>query len=386
MFPEETEKRLKALQIKLKEKGLHGALLFSPINIFYFTGLFVKGFLFISEREIFLNVKRPFSFAKERSSLPVFHLESLKKLPEFFEAKGLKRVAIDFRALNYEEGKRLETLLSAFELINIDNLVWDLRMIKSKYEINCHKGASQKLAFALKESLKLLRLGMREIIASSFLEKALRELGHPGYTRSANNFELTYGYFISGKEGLFALPFSTGEGGKGVEGFPGGASFKRLKKGEPILIDFSGFYKGYYVDQTRMASFGRCKSAEPFFKASLEILTTLEKMAKPGILAEELFYAAFSIAEKYGFQDFFMRHGEKIEFIGHGVGLEIDEPPVLAKKNKRTLEENMVIALEPKFHVPELGVVGLEDTFVVTKNGLRRLTTFPRDWIYLGNN
>ncbi|MFN3921505.1 MAG: M24 family metallopeptidase [Caldimicrobium sp.] len=386
MSQEETEKRLKALQSKLKERGLKGAILFSPINIFYFTGFFVKGFLFVSEREVSLNVRRPYNLVKERLPFPVLPIESLKKLPEMLKIKAFKRVGIDFRAFNYEEGKRFETLLSDFELINIDDLVWDLRMIKSKYEINCHKQASRKLKQALKESLKLFRPAMREIEASAIIEKALRELGHPGYTRSFNNFELTYGYLISGKEGLFVLPFTTGEGGKGVEGFSGGASFKRLKKGEPILIDFSGFYRGYYVDQTRMASFGRCKSAEPFFRASLEILTTLEKKAKPGMLAEELYFIATAIAEKYGFQEYFMRHGEKMTFIGHGVGLEIDEPPVLAIKNKRSIEENMVIALEPKFHVPGLGVVGLEDTFLVTKAGLKRITNFPRDWLYLKEN
>ncbi|MFN3568152.1 MAG: M24 family metallopeptidase [Caldimicrobium sp.] len=383
MLQEEIEHRLKSFQKFLQEKDIKGALLFSPINIFYFTSHFIKGVLFIGEEEIELYVKRPYGAAKESSFLSVFPLESLKILPDILAKKGLKRIGIDFRAFSFEEGKKLEKLLSSFELINLDDLVWECRMKKSSFEINCMKRAAKNLSLALKKCIKLFKLGMKEITASALLELSLRELGHPGYTRSTNKFELSYGYLISGKEGLFAIPYPTGEGGKGVEGFPGGASFKRLKKGEPILIDFSGFYKGYYVDQTRMASFGRCKDAEHFFSITLEILKELEKIGKPGIPAEELYFCAEAIAAKHGVKEYFMRHGEKLKFIGHGVGLEIDEPPVLAPLNKKPLEENMVIALEPKFHLPWLGVVGLEDTFLVTKKGLRRLTTFPREWIYL---
>ncbi|MFN4197309.1 MAG: M24 family metallopeptidase [Caldimicrobium sp.] len=383
MLQEENALRIKSFQRVLKKNNIKGGLLFSPINIFYFTSLFVKGFLFIGEEEAELYVKRPYEVTKKKSFLPIIPLESLKILPDLLTKKGLKKIGLDFRAFSYEEGKKLEKLLSSFEIINLDDLVWECRMKKSPFEINCIKRAAKNLSLALKKSVKLFKLGMREITASALLELSLRELGHPGYTRSYNKFELSFGYLISGKEGLFALPYGTGEGGKGVEGFPGGASFKRLKKGEPILIDFSGFYNGYYVDQTRMASFGRCKEAELFFNITLKILKELEKIGKPGIPAEELYFHAEVIVEKNEVKEYFMRHGEKLKFIGHGVGLEIDEPPVIAPLNKKPLEENMVLALEPKFHLPWLGVVGLEDTFLVTKEGLKRLTTFPRDWIYL---
>ncbi len=383
MLPQEIERRLKTFQSKLIEKDIDGAFIFSTLNIFYFTALFIKGVLFVGKREITLYVKRPTQWLKKKSLLPLSSLDSLRKLYEIIEERRLKRIGIDFKAFTYEEGRKLFDGFSGYEIVNIDEVIWDLRTKKSVYEIKCMKRASQRLTKALKRSLEFIKPGMSELEASSIIEKYLREFGHPGYTRSQNRFELSFGYFISGREGLYPIPFTTGEGGKGVFGFPGGASFKKLKKNEPILMDFSGFYGGYYVDQTRMASFGKCKSATPFFRASLEVLKTLERETKPGIPAEEVYFLAEAVVEKWGFQAYFMHHGEKIRFIGHGVGLEIDEPPVLAEKNKTPLEENMVIALEPKFHIPELGVIGLEDTFVVTKEGLKRLTTYPRRWIYL---
>ncbi len=379
----ETERRLSLLRAKLKEHHLELALVFYPLNIFYFTGLWIKGFLLVTPEEIALYVRRPYTQTKEMTNLPVNFFSGFKVLPDLLKGYSAKRIGIEYRAFLWNEGERLKRLLEDFELAPLDSLIWSLRMRKSPGEISSMKEAGKRLSQALKVALAQFRPGMREITASALLEKALRELGHPGYTRSTNQFELAYGYLLSGREGLYALPFTTGEGGRGVEGFPGGAGFKRLKKGEPLLIDYGGFYKGYYVDQTRMASFGRVKSAEPFYRASLEILTTLEKKAFPGIPCLELYLLAEEIAEKHGFQEYFMKHGDKAKFVGHGVGLEIDEPPIISPGAEQKLEENMVIALEPKFHVPGLGVVGLEDTFLVTKKGLRRLTSFPRDWIYL---
>ncbi len=383
MNKEEIESRLKGLRKRVSENGLDGVLVFSHLNLFYFTGLWIKGFLLLTEREIKLFVKRPYSQVRNKSYLPLYPFESFKNLPEILKEFSLKKIGIEFRAFSWEEGERLRGLLSDFELIPIDSLIWELRMIKSSYEIHCQKRASQLLSQALKESLSQFKKGMREIELCAILEQALRKRGHPGYTRSSNRFELAFGYLISGKEGLFALPFTTGEGGKGIEGFPGGASFKKIKEEEPILIDYGGFYKGYYVDQTRMAVFGKGKKGEIFFRTSLEILKTLEKKAKAGMVCEDLYFMAEEIVEKKGVKEYFMKHGDKINFIGHGVGLEIDEPPVISPGNKSILRENMVVAFEPKFHVPELGVIGLEDTFVVTSNGLKRLTTFPRKWIYL---
>lgn len=383
MFKEETEKRLKGLTEKLKEKNLKACLISSTLNIYYFTGLWVKGLLLVSERPI-LFLKRPELTLEPGISVEIRYLQSLKELPSLLEEAGLKEIGLEFGAFSYTEGQKIKDLLnSSLEVEPIDEFIWELRMIKSASELSYLKKAGRMLARALRKALRDFYPGMRELKASAELEKALRELGHPGYTRSANGFELTFGYLISGKEGLYPIPFTTGEGGRGVAGFPGGASIKPLRRGEPILIDFSGFYRGYYVDQTRMASFGKVKGAEPFFKLSLKILETLEREACPGMPCGELFTRAFELVKQEGLEEYFMHHGERLSFIGHGVGLQIDEPPVLTPKNKVSLKENMVLALEPKFHVPELGVIGLEDTFVVTKRGLKRITTFPRKWIYL---
>jgi Xaa-Pro aminopeptidase len=93
---------------------------------------------------------------------------------------------------------------------------------------------------------------------------------------------------------------------------------------------------------------------------------------------------AVDLAAAAGYEDHFMGCGAtRIRFVGHGVGLELDEYPFLAKGQEMALAENMVVALEPKLIFPGKGVVGIENTFVVTANGLEPLTRFPDGVTYI---
>ncbi len=373
-------KRIERLQQLSKEKGFDLFIVVNPVNLFYLTGNFFKGLLLVSERKLLALVKRPLEVLK---NLP-FEGKILKSLKDLLpNMEGARSVGIDLKGLKYGEAERFLKVLGSFELRPADELIWELRMIKDGEEIKCLQRAGKILSLAIKKWIKKIKFGMTELEASGLLELELRKKGHPGFTRSSLGFELTYGYLISGKVGLNSTPFYTGEGGKGVEGFPGGASFKKINLKEPILLDFSGFYRGYYVDQTRMASFGPCKKGALFFAASLGIHRYLQKKVRPGMLAEEVWGLAVEKVEGYGLGEYFMKHGEEMKFVGHGVGLEIDEPPALAEGQKMILKEGMVLALEPKFHVPNIGVIGLEDTYFLTKKGLQRITPFPRKWIML---
>jgi Xaa-Pro aminopeptidase len=380
----EASYRIGCFRKKLEGKSLQLALILSPINIFYFTGTFARGVLLIGLSQTKLLVNRPFERAKKESLIECEYLKSLKDLPTYIKSfNSQKTIGIEKNFLNLEEYFRYQEILSNWELEGIDFLLMKTRMVKTPYEINCIKKAGEILDRALKIALNQIKPGMKEIEASALIEKELRILGHPGITRSLYGFELTYGHLISGKESLIPIYAITGQGGRGIPGFQGGASFKKIKNSDPILIDFSGYFEGYYIDQTRMASFKPLKIAETFYKTSLKILNTLEKEIKPGIKCGEVYEKAQFIVKNEKLEDFFMAHGGKVKFIGHGVGLQIDEVPVLALGQKTPLKENMVIALEPKFHVPNLGVIGIEETFVVTKRGLKKLNYTLRDWIFL---
>jgi len=381
---EEIFKRIERFREKLRERNISLAVILSPLNIFYFTGTFARGVLLIGASQVKLLANRPFERVKRESLVDCEYIKSLKILPLYLKNFGShKIIGMETSFLNPESYSRYRELLSEWEIESIDSLIMETRMIKSSYEVSCIKKAGRILDRALKKALIHFKPGMKEIFASAILEKELRILGHPGITRSLYGFELTYGHLISGKDSLSPVHTITGQGGKGVPGFPGGAGFKKLKKSEPILLDFSGYFEGYYIDQTRMASFKALKQTEPFYKVSLKILNILEKEIKPGVESGIAYEIALSIAKEEGLEDFFMAHGGKLKFVGHGVGLQIDEHPPLASGQKVPLKENMVIALEPKFHIPDLGVIGIEETFLITKRGLKRLNFTSRDWIFL---
>jgi Xaa-Pro aminopeptidase len=147
--------------------------------------------------------------------------------------------------------------------------------------------------------------------------------------------------------------------------------------GEPIQIDYVGIVEGYMVDQARTFFLG--EASDVFLQIhslALEIQDTIAERGKPGVSAEALYDLAVKIATRACSSAYFMGYPAPVPFVGHGVGLELDEFPILGRKSKHILEEGMVIALEPKFIMPGKGLAGIENTFVVGKDGLEKLTIF----------
>jgi Xaa-Pro aminopeptidase len=155
-----------------------------------------------------------------------------------------------------------------------------------------------------------------------------------------------------------------------------GAGFRRIRRNEPIGIDYGIGINGYLGDEFRTYVVGELpENLQRAYGCAQEILNLMVQQARPGVPWSQLYFLAEKEAEKQGYADFFMGHGEgKVKFIGHGIGLEIDEYPIISPHFSDPLEEGMVIALEPKFIFPGQGVVGLEDDYVVTSSGLKRLT------------
>jgi Xaa-Pro aminopeptidase len=143
-----------------------------------------------------------------------------------------------------------------------------------------------------------------------------------------------------------------------------------------VLIDFGNCYNGYQTDQTRMFSIG--KPAKEFIKAHQalqKIETLLLAHLRPGQSAEALYRMSLKEAKKLGYEDSFLGpRGQKVKFVAHGVGLEIDEFPFLAQGHHYPLEEGMTLALELKI-VLDKAAVGFENTVVIRKDGVEKLTT-----------
>jgi len=381
---EEIGSRLKRLAQALTDQGLEAALIRYPLNIFYFTGTFADGHLLVTQSgEAFLLVYRTFERARAEALIEeVRPFRSLKALPDFLKDLGIKHLALEEDRLPVAVYRGYERLLRDFALSDLSPILRQLRARKSAYEISCLRRAAEMLAESIEAVLPSFRPGLTELEMAGMLEAELRKRGHPAYTRTyAFHQELAYGHLLTGEAAAVPSYVTTGQGGRGVVGFPQGPSEKILREGEPLLIDYAGWHEGYLVDQSRLFYFGELPAAlHDTFARIKQLMESLEETLRPGITAEEVYHRARETAEKLGLSPCFMAHGEeRVPFVGHGVGLEIDEWPPLAPRVKVPLEEGMVVALEPKCHLPGQGVIGLEDTFLITREGAARLTLSPRE-------
>ncbi len=164
-----------------------------------------------------------------------------------------------------------------------------------------------------------------------------------------------------------------------------GAGHNPIKRNEPILVDLGVGINGYVADITRTFVVGQLpERLYEGYQVLQEVKTLVESEARPGVLCSHLYREAARLAQARGFGEYFMGFGEgKVHFLGHGLGLEIDELPVLAKGYPSPLAEGMVFALEPKMVFPGKGAIGLEDDYLVTAMGLRKLSHFEDGIIHL---
>jgi len=166
-------------------------------------------------------------------------------------------------------------------------------------------------------------------------------------------------------------PYDFAMGGEGLDAsLPVGACGEIIRENMPVMVDVNGNYNGYMTDMTRMYIQGEpSENALQVLALSSDICRTLAGMMRPGAKACDLYNKAAQMAADAGMADFFMGHRSHAGFVGHGVGIEVNELPVIAPRSRDILAAGNVIALEPKFVVPGLGAIGIENTYVVAAEG-----------------
>jgi Xaa-Pro aminopeptidase len=227
---------------------------------------------------------------------------------------------------------------------------------------------------------------MRELDLAAEFERRLRLSGNEGYVRMrAFNQELYGGLALSAGAASYGF-FDGAVTGRGLSNAsPQGASLQVIGRNEPVFLDYTGVFNGYITDMTRIFVIGTLDpELQKAFDLSLVIQKHLQDALKPGAVCEELFLQAVEIADKGGLGANFMgMPGEQAKFVGHGVGLELDEFPVLAQGFKVPLQAGQTIAIEPKFVFPDKGVIGIENTFAVTNGGGEKITDIDDRIVFL---
>ena len=354
--------------------------IFSKINLYYFTGTMQEGMLLIPrEDDATLWIRRSFDRAMDESLFPrIRHMESYRdaagtiKLPEtcHIEAEIIP-VAYLQRFQKYFPFKNIK---SADQQIN------KIRSIKSSYELDLMEESGAKHRYVLEECVpRILIKGMSEVDFVTELYSVMVKEGHHGVVRFAMfETDLGIGQIGFGESSIYPTFFNGPGGNRGIS--PAvpiiGRRDRKLEKGDLVFADAAFGVDGYHTDKTMTYMFGRPlpESAISKHKKCLEIQNKMAGMLKPGNIPAEIYRNIMGGLDSEFAENFMGYKNRNVKFLGHGIGLHVDERPVIAEGFNEPLELGMAIALEPKIGIEGIGMVGIENTFLVTEKGGRCIT------------
>jgi len=389
--PDEILGRQRQLQQLLPEAGLELALIRQAADLYYYSGIIVDGFLALGPvGEAVLFIRRPrHRYEDQELPFPVAFYRDLRDLPAMLSQLGLGPrgpIGLELDVMPAALYRRLrEQLFPQHPCQDLSPLIRRQRMVKSHYEITQIQKAAQILDDVLEGAAALITPGLSELELAAALEYRLRLAGHQGLVRTRTwNLEMFFGHILSGPTGTQAAYVDTPSGGSGFShGFPQGAGTRRFAAGEPISVDLAACVNGYIADATRLYVIGDLpEAAWRAVDLGERLFQLFSREARPGVIPADLYQLLLAQVEADGFLDHFMGLGsDRVAFVGHGVGLELDELPIIGPRFTWPLAADMVVAFEPKFFLPEVGMIGFEDTGRITSQGVAWLTQ-PRRHVH----
>lgn len=385
---EEIQERLKRLQKEMGRHGLEALLVLYRTNYFYLSGTSQNSILYVPlENEPILFIRRDLGRAREESPLPVIlPFQSLKDLPRKIKDHAGKiphAIGMELDVLSVEDFSRFKKVFEGVTFKNSSPALMQCRMKKTPFEIEQIKKAAQIAQEVFEVGRSLLRLGIREIEFAALFEMEAKKRGHEGLIRVRGlNFEGYSWHILSGPSGSIVSNAETPAGGTGLSpAFPMGAGWRKIQAHEPILVDFPICWNGYISDQSRIYCIGELP--EKFVKAyetCREIEARILKEAIPGVKCVDIYLSANTLAGDRGYEKGFLGlPGKKAKFVGHGVGLEANEIPVLGVGQDYPMESGVTLAIEPKIVLPGDGVVGLENMYLIKDKGFEKLSLMSDD-------
>lgn len=380
----ELEYRFRKLQQYMAVEGLDAVIIVQNADLFYFTGTIQSGNLYVPlEGEPLYMVRKDFLRARMESGLrEVVPFSSMKDIPMVLANHSYpqpKRIGMELDVLPVNFFERYRNVFRQGEFIDATPLIRKVRMIKTHYEIHILKDAACQVDKVCRRAREIIREGMSDLELAAELEFTARKEGHQGLLRMrAFNAELFYAHIFSGADSAVPAYMDTPLGGVGPSpAFGQGAGYKKIRRNEPIIVDFAGCLDGYMVDQTRVFAIGGISDRlKRGYEDMLLVQERMMALADNRATWGEIYEECLALAVDQGYADSFMGNkGAQVSFIGHGIGIEIDEYPFLARGFKEmTLETGMVFAFEPKVVFPGEGAIGIENTFYLTDHGLKPLT------------
>jgi Xaa-Pro dipeptidase len=390
--PAEIDRRIDKLKAQLEENSIGAALFVQRADLFYFAGTIQEAHLYVPVDEepilmVFKSLDRAIAESSLRRIVPLVSPKAVPDILDQYEYHIPPTIGMELDVLSANLYFSYQRLFENINLVDISHLIRMVRAIKSVYEIDMMRRAAKLSDQVAGRVPELLREGMTELELAGKVEAEARKLGHQGIVRMRRwGSEMFYGHLMAGPSAAVPSFLSSPTGGTGASPAVGqGPGFRPIQRHEPVMVDYVFALMGYYSDHTRIFSIGDLPDElNAAHSATLDVQEMIKKEAKAGVKSGEVYDMALERTRELGYEDYFMGVGdERIKFVGHGIGVELDEYPFLAAGQKLELQEGMTLALEPKLIFPDKGVVGIENTHRVTENGLEQFGQFQDEIIII---
>jgi Xaa-Pro aminopeptidase len=379
----ELAERLAALRHNLDQTDPEWelAIVMSNVNQYYLTGTMQNGALVIPrDGQATYWVRRNYARACRESGFP-----DIRPMRSFADVAatlppGPKVLYLEKESVPMAQIERLTKHVPARRLAALELVLAPLRAVKSPWELARMREAGHIHQHVQEDLVPgMLREGISEVELAAEIMAAMMREGHEGVTRvSGFNSELFLGNVCFGETNLHPSAFDSPDG---VLGFsPGvplcGNRHRLLKPGDLVLVDTGCCVQGYHTDKTMIYAFGHepAPAVLAAHQRCVDIQNEVAAKLVPGAIPSQIFQETMIALDDEFLRGFMGGKDQQVRFLGHGIGLYIDEYPVVAAKFDQPLQANTTIALEPKQAIPGVGLVGTENTFVVTEAGGVSLT------------
>lgn len=381
----EVERRVGSLQSRMREAGLSLAWVDHLADRLYLAGSAQDGVLLVpASGEAVFHVRKSLARAREESPLRV--VAHPGRRPLFESLRGMlpadARLGLELDVTPATTWNAVRDAVPDAAIEDLAPIVRAMRAVKSPWEIEQLRGAATQIETLFGEIGAHIRPGMTELELTGRIEGRLRALGHGGTVRVRRPAaDIAIAVVVGGASSRYPTSF---DGPVGAEGpYPptaSGGGWRALAAGETLMLDIVTSHNGYHVDTTRTFFLGdrippEVERAHAF---CLEVRRHIEERLRPGAVCADIYREVAALARDAGEPEGFMGAGEnRVRFFGHGVGLELDELPVIADRVTMKIEPGMVVAVEPKAFLDPWGPVGIEDSHLVTDAGCTALCGAP---------
>jgi len=379
-----SEKRINLLRATMADQSIDAAILLFSRDIYYYSGASAPSVLLVTPKTARLHVRRALDFARQDATIDdIVPDGSLRTVAERLKSEKLdsSKIGLEMDVIPADLFLKIQEGLPDATFVNVTPLIIAQRMVKDTDELEFVRVSASMIDKAQRRALDVIREGVTEVEMAAEVEAELRRNRHEGIlvNRRFDTYAM-YGMMGSGENLTRYSGFANVATGVGLSpAMRMSASNRILKRGDLVMIDITGNYHGYITDVTRMYVVGSVsKKQTEIFETLCEVEDEILASIRPGVPVADVYAKGVEAADKTKYGDYFMGYEEKGRFVGHGLGLELDEPPIIGPNDPTIIAENMTLAIEINTIIPDFGTIKVEDSFIVNSDGIELLSNTER--------